>query len=251
MEGWIKLYRQLLESPIFNNEKLLKVWIWCLLKATHKGYEQFVGKQLIYIKAGQFVTGRKRASEELKLKEGTVYDYIKTLEKEKMLSIKSNNKFSIISITNWEKYQVEENESNNNLHNKSTTKFLGMFNNKLAIKNVKSVGIDENNIEYTNNKRINSNFNNKKIVKNIVGVRKEITQKIYINNKLRNKMTTTQHKQEYIYLYYINRYKSENLKSFYEKMRFLREIRNDEKYKELTSDEVDELRMIILGGTNE
>ena len=184
MEGWIKLYRQLLESPIFNNEKLLKVWIWCLLKATHKGYEQFVGKQLIYIKVGQFVTGRKRASEELRLKEGTVYDYIKTLEKEKMLDIKSNNKFSIISIINWEKYQIEDNET---------------------------------------------------------------------NNKFNNKITTNQHKQEckeYI-LYFIKKYDGKNLTSLNKKMKFLKEIQNDEKYKELTSDEVDELRIVILGGTNE
>ena len=34
-------------------------------------------------------------------------------------------------------------------------------------------------------------------------------------------------------------------------MKFLKEIQNDEKYKELTSDEVDELRIVILGGTNE
>ena len=49
MEGYIKLYRKLLESPIFQNEKALKVWIWCLCKATHKEIDVLVGRQLVHL----------------------------------------------------------------------------------------------------------------------------------------------------------------------------------------------------------
>ena len=49
-KSYIKLFRKLLESPIFENEIALKVWIWCLLKATHKEREQLVGHQLVYLK---------------------------------------------------------------------------------------------------------------------------------------------------------------------------------------------------------
>ena len=35
-EGWIRLWRKLLKSVIFDDEGLLKVWIWCLLKASFK-----------------------------------------------------------------------------------------------------------------------------------------------------------------------------------------------------------------------
>ena len=67
--SYIKLFRKLLNSPIFENEKALKVWIWCLLKATHKEREQLVGKTIVYLEKGQFVTGRKKASDELKMKD--------------------------------------------------------------------------------------------------------------------------------------------------------------------------------------
>lgn len=87
-KSWIKLYRKLLESPIFENEKALKVWIWCLVKATHKEREQLVGKQIVHLEKGQFVTGRKKASEELKMKERTVYDYLKLLEQLSMIRYK-------------------------------------------------------------------------------------------------------------------------------------------------------------------
>lgn len=87
-ETWIKLYRKLLKSPIFDNEKALKIWIWCLIKATHIERDQLVGHQIIHLEKGQFVTGRKVAAEELKMKERTVYDYFKLLQELSMIRYK-------------------------------------------------------------------------------------------------------------------------------------------------------------------
>ena len=120
-KSWIKLYRKILESPIFENEKALKVWIWCLVKATHKEREQLVGKQIVHLEKGQFVTGRKKASEELKMKDRTVYDYFKLLEELHMISINSNNKFSIVTVEKWEDYQVEEFKNQQQNNNNATT----------------------------------------------------------------------------------------------------------------------------------
>jgi hypothetical protein len=80
-ETWIKLYRKIMKSPIWENEKALKIWIWCLLKATHEEREQLVGQQVVELKKGQFVFGRKKASDELQMNENTIYRYIKLLEK--------------------------------------------------------------------------------------------------------------------------------------------------------------------------
>lgn len=120
-KSWIKLYRKILESPIFENEKALKVWIWCLVKATHKEREQLVGKQIVHLEKGQFVTGRKKASKELKIKDRTVYDYFKLLEDLHMISINSNNKFSIVTVEKWEDYQVEELKNQQQDNNNATT----------------------------------------------------------------------------------------------------------------------------------
>lgn len=118
-KSWIKLYRNLLYSPIFENEKGLKIWIWCLLKATHTDRNQLVGQQIIELKKGQFVFGRKKASEELKMTESVIYKYVKLLEKLEMISIESNNKFSVITVEKWEDYQLEDLKSSN----KRTTTF--------------------------------------------------------------------------------------------------------------------------------
>lgn len=130
-KSYIKLFRKLLKSPIWENEKALKIWLWCLLKATHIEREQLVGQQIIHLEKGQFIFGREKASEELSMTESTVYKYIRLLEKLQMISIKSNNKFSVVSIEKWEEYQVEELKDNN----KVTTKEQQSNTNK----NVKNI----------------------------------------------------------------------------------------------------------------
>ena len=130
-KSYIKLFRKLLKSPIWENEKALKIWLWCLLKATHIERDQLVGQQIIHLEKGQFIFGREKAAEELSMTESTVYKYIKLLEKLQMISIKSNNKFSVVSIEKWEEYQVEELKNDN----KVTTKEQQSNTNK----NVKNI----------------------------------------------------------------------------------------------------------------
>lgn len=121
MEGYVKLYRKLIDSPVFHNERLLKVWIWCLLKASHKPREEFAGLQKISILPGQFIFGRKKAAEELSIPESTVWRYMNVLKTGGMLNIEPNNKFSVITIENWSKYQFDEPEMDSKPVGKQTT----------------------------------------------------------------------------------------------------------------------------------
>ena len=121
MEGWINLHRQLINSAVFKNEKLLKIWIWCLLKANHSCNEVIIGNQFVKLEEGQFIFGRKKAAEELKMNESTLYRNLKVLEKAQMCNIKSNNKFSVITIEKWEFFQKDDENNNNKMNNKRTT----------------------------------------------------------------------------------------------------------------------------------
>jgi hypothetical protein len=138
VEGFIKLYRKLLDNPIFQNEKLLKVFIWCLLKATYKSYEQMVGLQIVKLSPGQFIYGRIKASEELKIKQSTLAGLLDSLRKRQIVNIKSNNKFSVITIVNWELYQSGEDETDNKSDNKATTNRQQTDTNK-KLKNIENI----------------------------------------------------------------------------------------------------------------
>lgn len=110
MNGWIKLHRKITESPVFDNPNLLKLWLWCLCKATHTEHEVIVGKKIIKLLPGQFVFGRLKAADFLNMNDRTVYDYMKLLNKLEMISIKTNNKFTLVTIVNWTVYQSDANE---------------------------------------------------------------------------------------------------------------------------------------------
>ena len=101
-----------------------------------------VGNQIVALQEGQFIFGRKKASSELKIKESMVYKYIKLLEKLEMINIKSNNKFSIITIEKWAFYQFdndeEQQQKEQQRNNKGTTKEQQRNTNK-NVKNVKNV----------------------------------------------------------------------------------------------------------------
>ena len=103
--GWIKLHRQLLEHPLFMQDALyIKVFIYCLLKGYHNDTEI----DGIKVKQGSFITGRFRMAEELNLAPASCYRVIKKLESSGHISIESNNKFSIITVSSWAKYQEDK-----------------------------------------------------------------------------------------------------------------------------------------------
>lgn len=133
MEGWIKIHRKLIESNVFKNEKILKVWIWCLLKATHKDYEQIVGTQVVKLRPGQFIFGRNKGADELNMKPSTLYKYMRVLEKCQNLELKCNNKYTVVTIVKWDLYQLGDEKSNSNV----TTKEQQRNTNK-NIKNIKN-----------------------------------------------------------------------------------------------------------------
>lgn len=145
MEGWIKLHRKLRESPIFQNEKLLKVFVWCLLKASHTEHTELIGLKKVSLSPGQFVYGRHIAAEELKIKESTLHKYMMWLKNEEILNIQSNNKFSVVTVVNWDLYQTDEPKSNSKSNSKSSSKVTAKEQQKNTNKNEKNEKNEKNN----------------------------------------------------------------------------------------------------------
>ena len=62
--GYVKLWRKSLDAGWIRNHKLWTFWTWCLMKASHKEHDTVVGCQAVHLLPGQFIFGRKKASEE-------------------------------------------------------------------------------------------------------------------------------------------------------------------------------------------
>ena len=121
MAGWIKVHRRLKESAVFGDPDLLKLWLLCLLKATHKPREVVIEKQVVRLEPGQFVTGRFELEKEYndgvpnrkKISASTLQRWLRKLETWQMLNIKTYSKFSIVTVSNWTEYQQDEQQVDN------------------------------------------------------------------------------------------------------------------------------------------
>lgn len=139
MEGWIKLYRKILENPIITKDSdYLAVWIYLLLNATHKECDVIFKGKRTTLKKGQLLTGRKSISANLKINEYKVQRILKTLENEHQIEQQSSNQNRLITIVSWDKYQEDAQQNAQQVHNECTTSAQQMHTNK-NVKNDKNV----------------------------------------------------------------------------------------------------------------
>ena len=119
--GWIKLHRKTLDNPIvMKDTDHFAVWMWLLLNATHSDHDTIYEGERITLKAGQFITGRKIISKELKINESKIQRILKTFEIEQQIEQQTNPRCRLISILRWTDYQLDEQQSEQQVNNKRT-----------------------------------------------------------------------------------------------------------------------------------
>lgn len=111
-KGWIKLYRQLQECPMWYSERFSKgqAWVDLLLLANHKDKKILFNGEMIVIKRGQYLTSMVKLAEKWKWNRKTVSSYLNVLEKDKMITKLSDNSKTLITIENYEIYQCTDEE---------------------------------------------------------------------------------------------------------------------------------------------
>jgi hypothetical protein len=112
--GYILLSRSIVDSAVFQNEKWLRVWLWCLLEATYKekvtkSVKTGKGWTPVEITRGQFIFGRNKHARDLSMSPSTLWKIISKLKNIGNLDIQSNSHYSIITICNYELYQDADN----------------------------------------------------------------------------------------------------------------------------------------------
>ena len=115
--GYIKLHRKLLNWEWYKDANTTRVFLHLLLIANY-GESRYQG---VEIHPGQAVIGRKTLADALGMSEQNVRTALTHLKSTSEITIKSTNKFSVVTIVNWALYQSTDeestNESTNNLTN--------------------------------------------------------------------------------------------------------------------------------------
>ena len=120
MQGYIKLHRKILDNGVFADAELLKVFVWCILKANTTPNVVYGRK----VDVGEFITGRITASEELHLKPSTIYKRLQRLKAQGYIDISSTTKNSLITVVNYKSYQLDDKPKKKRNLDTVTNKFL-------------------------------------------------------------------------------------------------------------------------------
>jgi hypothetical protein len=141
--GWIKLHRPFLKWEWYQDSKMVHLFIHLLLTANHETNKW----QGIEIERGQLVTGLKKLSGYTGISVQSIRTSLMRLKSTSEITIKTTNKFSIITICNYDIYQSYDeliNNQNNKQSNKQLTNKQQTTNNKQEYKNIRIKEVKEN-----------------------------------------------------------------------------------------------------------
>lgn len=100
--SFVKLYRDILNGPVFQDPIMLKLYIYITCSVTYCEKDEVRNGKIIHLMPGEMIAGRKALAQRLEMSEKIVYARLQSLKKLGLVDIKSNNKFSLISVANWE-----------------------------------------------------------------------------------------------------------------------------------------------------
>lgn len=154
MQGWIKIYREILNKPIWllSTPEQKTILITILLMANHEENEwEWKGERYI-CQPGQMITSLDKIAK--KAGKGISIQNVRTallrFEKYSFLTNESTNSNRLITICNWEDYQAKETESNKDVNSQPTGDQQAPNNQLTTNKNDKNIKNDKEDILQSN-----------------------------------------------------------------------------------------------------
>ena len=133
-KGWISLYKKFTHWEWYKNINVKTLFIHLLLKASYEDTEW----NGIEVKRGQVITSRQHLAEETGLTEQQVRTSIKKLQSTNEITIKSTNKYTVVTIEKYDFYQNNNIKSTNKITNGTTEEITNelttsnnIFNNNI------------------------------------------------------------------------------------------------------------------------
>lgn len=124
INGHISLHRQLINSAVWKlSPETFKIFILILLKVNFKENQFPFNGEIVELKPGQCITSLGNLSIESgnKLTIRKVRTALKQLEKLEILTNQTTNRYTLITVVNWEKYQTTRKKATNQTTKKRQT----------------------------------------------------------------------------------------------------------------------------------
>ena len=150
MEGWISLHRKFLSWEWFDKPEMVQLFIWLLLNANYTD-KKWQGK---VVKRGQILTTTPKIMEALRFSEQQARTCISRLKSTGEITCKATNKYTIITICNYDRYQndnLEGNGQNNGQTNTPATDEQRTNNGHNITNNITTKQLNNNSNNSNNN----------------------------------------------------------------------------------------------------
>ena len=147
MNGWVSLHRKVFENPIIKPStpySRFEAWCWLIIRANHTDSKFVLGNEIIKAGAGEVITSQKKLALQFGWGNTKVRNFLKLLENDTMIEVKTTSKTTRITICNYLTYQDSQTKKKSKTNRKQTA-------NKLRT----------NTINNTNNSNNSNNSNNK------------------------------------------------------------------------------------------
>jgi hypothetical protein len=111
MSGWIKLHRQLQDHWIWSKPEYLKWWLDILMSANIEPKRVLIKGQLLEVSRGEVIYSYETWANRWKINKSKVLRFLKMLEKDSMILLKSETVTTRLTICKYDTYQGERNDS--------------------------------------------------------------------------------------------------------------------------------------------
>lgn len=132
--GYLKLYRKIEDWGWYNDLQTLGFFVHLLTQANHKP-STYMGHQ---IPRGSLVFGRKRAAKDFKVGEQVIRTMVTRLKSTNEITVKTTNKFSIVSIVNFNFYQPKPTSKTTNKQTNGQPTTNQQLTTSKEVKNVRT-----------------------------------------------------------------------------------------------------------------
>lgn len=111
MAGFIALHRRIRKHWIFQEPDFLKIWLTMLMDAKYVRCKEMVNGVLVTVERGQLVFGLDQWETTHKISKSKLRRLLKMLENDGMINRQKTNKYSLITIINYESYQSGDSQT--------------------------------------------------------------------------------------------------------------------------------------------
>lgn len=129
----MKLHRKFLEWEWYHKSEMVHLFLHILLRANHSDGNW----QGISIKRGQFITGLRTLNKDTGISIQTIRTCLSKLQKTGEINRVSNNQYSIITVLEYDSYQLKEIIPNNQINKQPTSNQQATNKQPTTNKNIK------------------------------------------------------------------------------------------------------------------